>query len=174
MGISIDRDDLSQLRRADTIVFRFDTSDDGYSRIEGTIGRFTSDASRSFELGVNPTSVEAYGDKVDRGLWIISTAKFVPEWQTVLALLKAGDELHPHYVADAHHPSDRPNRDPYFTDSLVIDTFDLRVRRTARRTYDGDVPTGPTKLFTFQLGYQITERDGSSLLIRNLASKAVR
>jgi hypothetical protein len=157
------RDDIGQLRRADSIVFRFDTSEHGYSRIEGAIGRYEQ---REFTLPVNPTSVEAYGEPVVAGCWIISSARFVPEWQTALAMLRSGDQLHPHYVADAHHPVDRPERDPYFTDLLCIDTFDLRVRRpSASRTRPGQ-----DRMFSFNLGYQITERDGGSARIRNLTT----
>jgi hypothetical protein len=124
MGISLNKDDISQLRRADSIVFRFDTAEHGFSRIEGAVradGTYATE--RTFELPVNPTSVENYGDRpIVVGCWIIGQAKFTPEWATVVNMLRTGDELYPHYVADSHHPSDR--------DKML--TFGLGFQLTAR------------------------------------------
>lgn len=166
-NMALTRDDISQLRRADSIVFRFDLSDGGYSRIEGSIrplgSRRFEEPEREFTLPVNPTSVTRYGpDRITAGLWIISPARFVPEWQTVLALLKVGDELHPNFTADAHaRPSDR--QEPYFTDPICIDTFELVVRRPTRKE-------GNFQHLTFSLGYQLTKRHGPSARIRNLTT----
>ena len=160
-NVTLTRDDISQLRRAQSIVFRFDTSEFGFSRIEGSMHDPGYRNERRFDLPVNPVSVTRYGpDTITAGCWVILSAKYVPEWQTVLALVKAGDELHPYFEADVHRrPADR--QEPYFTDGIVVDTFDLVVRRPTR--------TGSYKHLTFSLGYQLTERDGASARIRNLA-----
>jgi hypothetical protein len=164
MGISLNKDDISQLRRADSIVFRFDTAEHGFSRIEGAVradGTYATE--RTFELPVNPTSVENYGDRpIVVGCWIIGQAKFTPEWATVVNMLRTGDELYPHYVADSHHPSDRDDRQPTPTDHLIVDTFDLRVQRPTS--------TGRYKMLTFGLGFQLTARSPEhiSSRLRNL------
>lgn len=157
------KDDISQLRRATGIVIRFDTRDEplGFRRIEGTIRPAVGshEDERYFELPVNPVSVTSYGDeRIEAGLWIISPAHFVPEWVTMLSLLRKGDELWPRFEADCHHrvKGDGVRRQ---TDSVFVDTFAMQVRRPTA--------TGRYKMLEFNLGYQLTGKtDGAR--IRNL------
>lgn len=153
----LDKEDVRQLRRADTIVFRHDARDGGFSRIEGTIGPSPAQRHRGmtgemhFELPVAPTTVANYGpDRIVAGCWVFSSAHYNPELATALSLPLVGCVLTPSYEADAHRRHEGEQ------DAYVVDTFALRVRK----------PDG--KLLTFNLGYQITPRIGNASLIRNL------
>lgn len=138
-------DEIKALRRADSIVFRFEKDD--YCRIDATIeydpgdGFGKRDLQRTIHIREAQTTnyVESDSPGVNREIthacWVFSAARFHPQLVTMFSLLRPGDQIRPHFVAGDHngHVAEA---------GLRSDTINVLVHRRARKS---------EKVLTFRL-----------------------
>jgi 3-keto-L-gulonate-6-phosphate decarboxylase len=128
----LDADSLRMMRKAGQVVFRVHN---GVGTIESSDSAITRNASGKEWTHILTVATKStvydnqncsYRYKVDSAFEMIHSAKYCEVWQTVLAILRAGDVVSLHWLANAE-------RNQYAEGaSLHVDTLQLDVKRGKR------------------------------------------